>query len=225
VPSCECARGTNRDSRRQLAAFVAASCSPEAGSSWTRLSDLGGPDHNSETGATGRGRFSGNKRSPAVTGGAHCGASRSFRGGPVMARDSHHLTPLNTAILRNNPSKCRMRRLRPVSWLPRISLGLTIAQLSARLRCAECGGQLHCQHPPGPCCDLSDTLWPLLVSDRGTTRPSLRSLIKFVRDRPLGHCPVSQLGYHFVRCASMVAQYPLSQDATSSPKGQAAPCL
>ena len=26
------------------------------------------------------------------------------------------------------------------SWLPRISMGLTIAQLSARLRCAECGG-------------------------------------------------------------------------------------
>jgi hypothetical protein len=33
----------------------------------------------------------------------------------------------------------RMTRLRPISWLPRISLGLTIAQLSARLRCAEGG--------------------------------------------------------------------------------------
>src|SRR5262245_54519840 len=39
--------------------------------------------------------------------------------------------------------RCRMIRLRPFSWLPRISLGLTIAQLSARLRCAECGGQVH----------------------------------------------------------------------------------
>ena len=29
----------------------------------------------------------------------------------------------------------------------RISLGLTIAQLSARLRCAECGGQLHSVKP------------------------------------------------------------------------------
>ena len=37
--------------------------------------------------------------------------------------------------------RCRMTRLRPISWLPRISMGLTIAQLSARLRCAECGGQ------------------------------------------------------------------------------------
>ena len=30
-----------------------------------------------------------------------------------------------------------------MGWLPRISLGLTIAQLSERLRCADCGGQLH----------------------------------------------------------------------------------
>ena len=29
--------------------------------------------------------------------------------------------------------RCRMTRLRPISWLPRISMGLTIAQLSARL--------------------------------------------------------------------------------------------
>jgi phage FluMu protein Com len=36
--------------------------------------------------------------------------------------------------------RCRVIRLRPISQLPRISLGLTIAQLSARLRCAECGG-------------------------------------------------------------------------------------
>jgi hypothetical protein len=31
---------------------------------------------------------------------------------------------------------------RPMSWLPRISMGLTIAQFSERLRCAECGSQL-----------------------------------------------------------------------------------
>ena len=43
--------------------------------------------------------------------------------------------------------RCRMIRLRPISWLPRISLGLTVAQLSARLRCAECGGQVHSVKP------------------------------------------------------------------------------
>ena len=36
----------------------------------------------------------------------------------------------------------RMTRLRPISWLPRISLGLTIAQLSARVRYAEGGASL-----------------------------------------------------------------------------------
>jgi hypothetical protein len=43
--------------------------------------------------------------------------------------------------------RCRVTRLRPISWLPRISLGLTIAQLSERLRCAECGGQLRSVKP------------------------------------------------------------------------------
>ena len=43
--------------------------------------------------------------------------------------------------------RCRMTRLRPISWLPSISMGLTIAQLSVRLRCAECGGQLHSVKP------------------------------------------------------------------------------
>jgi hypothetical protein len=42
--------------------------------------------------------------------------------------------------------RCRVARLRP-NWLPRISLGLTIAQLSARLRCAECGSGLHSIKP------------------------------------------------------------------------------
>ncbi len=29
-----------------------------------------------------------------------------------------------------------------MSWLPRISMGLTLAQLARRLRCAKCGGPL-----------------------------------------------------------------------------------
>jgi hypothetical protein len=37
---------------------------------------------------------------------------------------------------------CRVIRLRPMSWLPRISMGLTLDQLARRLRCAECGGPL-----------------------------------------------------------------------------------
>jgi hypothetical protein len=43
--------------------------------------------------------------------------------------------------------RCRVTRLRPINWLPRISMGLTIAQLSERLRCAECGGQLQSVKP------------------------------------------------------------------------------
>ena len=43
--------------------------------------------------------------------------------------------------------RCRTTRLRPISWLPRISLGLTIAQVSARLRCFECGGPVHSVEP------------------------------------------------------------------------------
>jgi len=30
--------------------------------------------------------------------------------------------------------RCRVTRLRPMNWLPRISMGLTIAQLSEQLR-------------------------------------------------------------------------------------------
>jgi hypothetical protein len=43
--------------------------------------------------------------------------------------------------------RCRVIRLRPMSWLPRISMGLTLAQLSQRLRCAECGGPLQSVKP------------------------------------------------------------------------------
>ncbi len=35
-----------------------------------------------------------------------------------------------------------MTRLRPIDWLPKISLGLTLDQLARGLRCAECGGSL-----------------------------------------------------------------------------------
>ena len=38
--------------------------------------------------------------------------------------------------------RCRVIRLRPMSWLPKISMGLTLDQLSQRLRCAECDGPL-----------------------------------------------------------------------------------
>jgi hypothetical protein len=43
--------------------------------------------------------------------------------------------------------RCRVIRLRPMSWLPKISMGLTLAALSARLRCAECGGPLQSVKP------------------------------------------------------------------------------
>ena len=42
--------------------------------------------------------------------------------------------------------RCRVIRLRPIEWLPRISLVLTIAQLSGG-RCAECGGPVHSVKP------------------------------------------------------------------------------
>lgn len=38
--------------------------------------------------------------------------------------------------------RCRVIRLRPMSWLPKISMGLTLEQLAQRLRCAECSGPL-----------------------------------------------------------------------------------
>jgi hypothetical protein len=37
--------------------------------------------------------------------------------------------------------------MRPISYLPRISLGLTIAELSSRLRCFECGEPVHSVKP------------------------------------------------------------------------------
>ena len=43
--------------------------------------------------------------------------------------------------------RCRVIRLRPMSWLPRISMGLTLDALARRLRCAECGGPLQSVKP------------------------------------------------------------------------------
>jgi phage FluMu protein Com len=45
--------------------------------------------------------------------------------------------------------RCRVIRLRPMSWLPRISMGLTLDALARRLRCAECGGPLLLIKPRG----------------------------------------------------------------------------
>jgi phage FluMu protein Com len=45
--------------------------------------------------------------------------------------------------------RCRVIRLRPMSWLPKISMGLTLDALSRRLRCAECGGPLQSVKPGG----------------------------------------------------------------------------
>jgi hypothetical protein len=37
--------------------------------------------------------------------------------------------------------RCRVIRLRAMGWLPRISMGLILAALSARLRCVECAAR------------------------------------------------------------------------------------
>ena len=42
--------------------------------------------------------------------------------------------------------RCRIIRLRPMSWLPKISMGFSLAQLS-QARCAECGGPLQSVKP------------------------------------------------------------------------------
>ena len=44
-------------------------------------------------------------------------------------------------------SRCRLTRLQPMSWLPKILMRLTPAQLSKRLRCGECGGPLQSVKP------------------------------------------------------------------------------
>jgi hypothetical protein len=51
--------------------------------------------------------------------------------------------------------RCRVIRLRPMSWLPKISMGLTLDALARRLRCAECGGPLQSVKP----WRLADVLW------------------------------------------------------------------
>ena len=51
--------------------------------------------------------------------------------------------------------RCRMTRFRPISWLPHVSMGLAIARLSERLRCAECRA-VNCN--PSSRGDLEDVL-------------------------------------------------------------------
>ena len=41
-----------------------------------------------------------------------------------------------------NYPRCRVIRLRAMSDLPKISMGLTLDQLARGLRCADCGGSL-----------------------------------------------------------------------------------
>jgi hypothetical protein len=43
--------------------------------------------------------------------------------------------------------RCRMTRMQPMSWLPKITRGLTLDRLARRLRCAECGGPLQSIKP------------------------------------------------------------------------------
>jgi hypothetical protein len=70
----------------------------------------------------------------------------------VALMDSLHATLEEFAAegfthIEANCLQCRVIRLRPMDQLPRISMGLTIAQLSTRLRCFDCGGPLHSVKP------------------------------------------------------------------------------
>jgi hypothetical protein len=66
--------------------------------------------------------------------------------GPLYATIEEFAAEGYTHVEANCP-RCRKIRLRPIDQLPKISLGLSIAQLSERLRCAECGGPLHSVKP------------------------------------------------------------------------------
>ena len=73
---------------------------------------------------------------------------------------------------------CRMTRLRPISWLPSISMGLTIEQ--------QCGGQLHLVKP----WRLEDVLGKPL--GRGGWSYSLQTVCygrSFLRDAVLSRVP------------------------------------
>ena len=50
--------------------------------------------------------------------------------------------PLHATIEEFAAEGLHARRVRTMSWLPKISMGLTLAQRSARLRCAKCAGRL-----------------------------------------------------------------------------------
>jgi len=90
--------------------------------------------------------------------GKRLGRSERFRSAPRLGRafevspefDSQNASAKETVPRRCKLSdsrtsprfcpRCRVIRLRPMIWLPGISMVLTLAPLSARLRCAECGG-------------------------------------------------------------------------------------
>ena len=55
---------------------------------------------------------------------------------PLHATIEEFAAEGHTHVEANCP-RCRVITLRQIDWLPKISMGLTIAQLSARLRCAE----------------------------------------------------------------------------------------
>jgi hypothetical protein len=66
---------------------------------------------------------------------------------PCCNKDSKKSSPaIRLGYLRTS-SQHAGSRLRPMNWLPRIAMGLTIAQLSERLRCAECGGPVQSVKP------------------------------------------------------------------------------
>jgi hypothetical protein len=58
--------------------------------------------------------------------------------------------------------RCRMTRMRPKSWLPKISMGLTADQLARRLRCAPSAGS-PLQSVRGRFPGSASTLEPLTV--------------------------------------------------------------
>lgn len=72
--------------------------------------------------------------------GGHGDASRVPVCGLVLqmkAMDPHAtIEDLPAEGFTHDSPRCRMTRLRPVIWLPRISMGLTTAQLSARAELA-----------------------------------------------------------------------------------------
>ena len=74
-----------------------------------------------------------------------------------------------------------MTRLRPISWLPRISLGLTIAQLSERLR-AELAGEVDSVKPGGD--------WRMCLASRSVGHRVILNTSLLVNSMP--HAPLAK---------------------------------